>query len=226
MPVRDVEACFPQSPKRLRFLANRGANGIDGVVSSAAGAALAAEHAGLAADRRAGAAARRRRPARRAARRSRPAGRLHQQRRRRRSSTSSPSPSTPTRALYEEHIATPSRRRPGRARARGQGDPHRPRHERGVAPPAVEAVGRPALGPRRRVALGALAARPRPARARRRRRGYFWSWKSCSRRDEAGRRGSRRRVPDGLRCSPPFGSQSKLSITPSGMARGYAFGAM
>jgi 2-succinyl-5-enolpyruvyl-6-hydroxy-3-cyclohexene-1-carboxylate synthase len=41
MPVRDVEAWFPQSPKRLRFLANRGANGIDGVVSSAAGAALA-----------------------------------------------------------------------------------------------------------------------------------------------------------------------------------------
>jgi 2-succinyl-5-enolpyruvyl-6-hydroxy-3-cyclohexene-1-carboxylate synthase len=41
MPVRDVEACFPQSPRRLRFLANRGANGIDGVVSSAAGAALA-----------------------------------------------------------------------------------------------------------------------------------------------------------------------------------------
>jgi 2-succinyl-5-enolpyruvyl-6-hydroxy-3-cyclohexene-1-carboxylate synthase len=41
MPIRDVEACFPQSPKRLRFLANRGANGIDGVVSSALGAALA-----------------------------------------------------------------------------------------------------------------------------------------------------------------------------------------
>jgi 2-succinyl-5-enolpyruvyl-6-hydroxy-3-cyclohexene-1-carboxylate synthase len=41
MPVRDVEAFFPQSPKPLRFLANRGANGIDGVVSSAAGAALA-----------------------------------------------------------------------------------------------------------------------------------------------------------------------------------------
>jgi 2-succinyl-5-enolpyruvyl-6-hydroxy-3-cyclohexene-1-carboxylate synthase len=40
MPVRDVEACFPSSPKRLRFLANRGANGIDGVVSSAVGAAL------------------------------------------------------------------------------------------------------------------------------------------------------------------------------------------
>ena len=41
MPVRDVEACFPQSAKQLRFLSNRGANGIDGVVSSAAGAALA-----------------------------------------------------------------------------------------------------------------------------------------------------------------------------------------
>jgi 2-succinyl-5-enolpyruvyl-6-hydroxy-3-cyclohexene-1-carboxylate synthase len=41
MPVRDVEACFPQSAKPLGFLANRGANGIDGVVSSAAGAALA-----------------------------------------------------------------------------------------------------------------------------------------------------------------------------------------
>ncbi len=41
MPIRDVEAYFPQSAKRLRFLSNRGANGIDGVVSSAAGAALA-----------------------------------------------------------------------------------------------------------------------------------------------------------------------------------------
>jgi len=41
MPVRDVEAYFPQSPRQLRFLSNRGANGIDGVVSSAAGAALA-----------------------------------------------------------------------------------------------------------------------------------------------------------------------------------------
>ena len=41
MPIRDVEAHFPQSAKDLRFLANRGANGIDGVVSSALGAALA-----------------------------------------------------------------------------------------------------------------------------------------------------------------------------------------
>jgi 2-succinyl-5-enolpyruvyl-6-hydroxy-3-cyclohexene-1-carboxylate synthase len=41
MPIRDVEAYFPQSSRRLRFLANRGANGIDGVVSSAMGAAIA-----------------------------------------------------------------------------------------------------------------------------------------------------------------------------------------
>jgi 2-succinyl-5-enolpyruvyl-6-hydroxy-3-cyclohexene-1-carboxylate synthase len=41
MPIRDVEAYFPQSQRRLRFLANRGANGIDGVVSSALGAAIA-----------------------------------------------------------------------------------------------------------------------------------------------------------------------------------------
>jgi 2-succinyl-5-enolpyruvyl-6-hydroxy-3-cyclohexene-1-carboxylate synthase len=40
MPVRDVEAFLPSSAKPLRFLAGRGANGIDGVVSSAAGAAL------------------------------------------------------------------------------------------------------------------------------------------------------------------------------------------
>jgi 2-succinyl-5-enolpyruvyl-6-hydroxy-3-cyclohexene-1-carboxylate synthase len=41
MPIRDVETFFPQSDREIRFLANRGANGIDGVVSSAAGAALA-----------------------------------------------------------------------------------------------------------------------------------------------------------------------------------------
>ena len=43
MPIRDMEAYFPPSAKRLRFLANRGANGIDGVVSSALGAAIATE---------------------------------------------------------------------------------------------------------------------------------------------------------------------------------------
>jgi 2-succinyl-5-enolpyruvyl-6-hydroxy-3-cyclohexene-1-carboxylate synthase len=40
MPVRDVEAFFPASAKPLRFLAGRGANGIDGVASAAAGAAI------------------------------------------------------------------------------------------------------------------------------------------------------------------------------------------
>ncbi|MBI2166362.1 MAG: 2-succinyl-5-enolpyruvyl-6-hydroxy-3-cyclohexene-1-carboxylic-acid synthase [Chloroflexi bacterium] len=38
MPVRDLETFFPSVHKRVRFLANRGANGIDGVVSSALGA--------------------------------------------------------------------------------------------------------------------------------------------------------------------------------------------
>jgi 2-succinyl-5-enolpyruvyl-6-hydroxy-3-cyclohexene-1-carboxylate synthase len=40
MAIRDVETFFPQGPRAIRFLSNRGANGIDGVVSSAAGAAL------------------------------------------------------------------------------------------------------------------------------------------------------------------------------------------
>jgi 2-succinyl-5-enolpyruvyl-6-hydroxy-3-cyclohexene-1-carboxylate synthase len=41
MPIRYVESYFPVSSKPLRFLSNRGANGIDGVVASAAGAARA-----------------------------------------------------------------------------------------------------------------------------------------------------------------------------------------
>ncbi len=41
MPVRDVESYWPASADRLRFLSNRGANGIDGTLAAAAGAARA-----------------------------------------------------------------------------------------------------------------------------------------------------------------------------------------
>jgi 2-succinyl-5-enolpyruvyl-6-hydroxy-3-cyclohexene-1-carboxylate synthase len=41
MPVRDLDTFLPQSSRRLQCMSNRGANGIDGVVSSALGASAA-----------------------------------------------------------------------------------------------------------------------------------------------------------------------------------------
>lgn len=39
MPIRDVDAFFPSIDRRVRILSNRGANGIDGLISSGLGAA-------------------------------------------------------------------------------------------------------------------------------------------------------------------------------------------
>lgn len=44
MPIRDVDTFFHVNGRNIRILANRGANGIDGVVSSAIGASVNAEN--------------------------------------------------------------------------------------------------------------------------------------------------------------------------------------
>jgi 2-succinyl-5-enolpyruvyl-6-hydroxy-3-cyclohexene-1-carboxylate synthase len=41
MPIRDQEGFVPDGPARVRFLCNRGVNGIDGLISSGLGAAVA-----------------------------------------------------------------------------------------------------------------------------------------------------------------------------------------
>jgi 2-succinyl-5-enolpyruvyl-6-hydroxy-3-cyclohexene-1-carboxylate synthase len=43
MPIRDFDTFLQSQPRRVRFLANRGVSGIDGVVSSAIGVAASAE---------------------------------------------------------------------------------------------------------------------------------------------------------------------------------------
>jgi 2-succinyl-5-enolpyruvyl-6-hydroxy-3-cyclohexene-1-carboxylate synthase len=44
MPVRDLDAFYPTSPQEIRFLGNRGASGIDGVLSTSLGVAAVTQN--------------------------------------------------------------------------------------------------------------------------------------------------------------------------------------
>jgi 2-succinyl-5-enolpyruvyl-6-hydroxy-3-cyclohexene-1-carboxylate synthase len=43
MPIRDIDTFFPAMSKKVRILSNRGANGIDGLISSGLGASVAGQ---------------------------------------------------------------------------------------------------------------------------------------------------------------------------------------
>ena len=159
MPIRDVEAFFPSSPKPLRFLAGRGANGIDGVVSSAAGAALGSGRPTFVLTGDVALRPRRGRPARGAPRRRGPHRGVREQRRRR-------------------DLRLPpggGRRRPRDLRA-----PHRHPARRGPGALAAARRARAPPGRRRRASFAAAVAHSGPRggahRPRRQRRPARATW--------------------------------------------------
>ena len=107
MPVRDVETFFPAREDPPRVLANRGANGIDGTIATALGAAATAD-----------------RPGRPPARRRRPRPRPRQPAR-----DEAPRPAAHDRAARQRRrrdLRLPPGRHPARRLRGARRDPHRP----------------------------------------------------------------------------------------------------